>query len=92
MLLINSPFSLQSFDSDNDLKNHDSSAHAKSRAKCKNCSKVFIRNGDLEVHIENEHKDVVKFDCTDCKMTFALEWRLRKHTQMHTEEILSFLQ
>lgn len=70
--------------SEYNLKTHDASAHARTKAKCKTCTKVFTKNSDLEVHIEIEHKQAVKLNCNICDMTFALEWRMRKHTIMHS--------
>ena len=54
----------------------------KSRKSCAVCSKIFLKNADLEKHI-SEHDATRDFECTVCGKTFFLEWRLNKHAQMH---------
>ena len=51
------------FNTDYNLKTHDGSAHARTQAKCKTCKKVFTKKSVLEVYIEVEHKEAVKFNC-----------------------------
>ena len=48
------------------------------------CSKEFLRNCDLEHHLE-EHNKMKQFQCNECGKEFFLEWRLNKHTQSHHE-------
>ena len=54
-------------------------------AKCKVCDQIFSKNNELEVHLKAEHKEVKKFQCEKCNMTFVLKWRLEKHSNMHRE-------
>ena len=52
--------------------------------KCDVCRKEFLRNCDLEHHLE-EHIKTKQFQCNVCKKEFFLEWRLEKHSQSHNE-------
>ena len=42
------------FESEDRLKNHITSYHSNT-VKCKLCTKDFLKNSDLEVHIKTEH-------------------------------------
>ena len=73
------------FESEESLKNHISSYHS-NRIKCEFCTKDFSKNNFFEVHIKTEHEEAEKFKCEICEMTFVLEWRLKKHRNIHTEQ------
>ena len=51
---------------------------------CTMCEETFVYNADLEKHMNNEHNASKDFECTVCGKRFLLEWRLKKHAQMHT--------
>ena len=53
------------------------------RKSCAVCSETFLKNADLEKHM-TEHDAPRDFECTVCAKKFFLEWRMKKHTQMHT--------
>ena len=54
---------------------------------CDVCSKTFQRNSDFENHMIDEHGVEKSFECDICRKTFLLEWRLKKHKQIHTGKI-----
>ena len=58
----------------------------KCTVKCKLCTKDFSKDNYLEVHMKTEHKEVENFKCEICDKTFVLEWRLKKHRNIHTEK------
>ena len=68
-----------------DIKIHQESFHGGQKTKCKYCSKTFVRNCELEVHLRSEHKEMEMFECEHCDKTFVLKWRLEKHVSMHKE-------
>ena len=51
---------------------------------CTLCETTFVYNADLEKHMNNEHNAPKDFECTVCGKRFLLEWRLKKHKQMHS--------
>ena len=51
---------------------------------CTMCEETFVYNADLEKHMNNEHNASKDFECTVCGKRFLLEWRRKKHAQMHT--------
>ena len=53
------------------------------RKSCAVCSETFLKNADLEKHM-TEHDAPRDFECTVCAKKFFLEWRMKKHSQMHT--------
>ena len=53
--------------------------------KCEDCGRLFSRNCDFEEHLE-EHQTDKLFECKECGKKFYLEWRLRKHTNLHKEK------
>ena len=55
-----------------------------SMKSCAVCSKTFLKNADLEKHMNKRHGAPRDFECTVCGKKFFLEWRLKKHAQMHT--------
>ena len=74
----------KNFESEESLKSHNTSYHSKT-VKCKLCPKDFFKNNDLEVHIKTDHQEAEKSKCEICDMTFVLEWRLKKHMNIHSE-------
>ena len=53
---------------------------------CKECKKEFKRNCDLELHMK-DHNTEKEFNCDVCGKGFFLEWRLRKHREVHQGNI-----
>ena len=51
-------------------------------AKCEECGKEFSRNCDFENHLE-EHETEKSYGCDQCGKSFFLEWRLKKHENVH---------
>lgn len=51
---------------------------------CNLCAETFRRNIDLEIHIKNNHEEHQAYQCDHCEKRFALKWRLKKHTRLHT--------
>ena len=72
------------------MKQHVRSKHTVNQAKCKSCDQVFPKNSELEIHIELNHREVEKFSCDECDMTFVLLWRLKKHKSIHSENNNSY--
>ena len=68
----------------NDLKEHMKEKHPKVY-RCKDCEKSFVKSSDLETHVKRFHCDTTLYKCDDCSKTFVLEWRLRKHKDIHEE-------
>ena len=42
------------------------------------------------MHLEEQHKRSKQFECEQCDKTFALKWRLKKHLEVHSQEITKF--
>ena len=51
--------------------------------QCKNCATSFVRSIDLERHVKSSHCDTTQLKCSECGKTFVVEWRLKKHQQIH---------
>ena len=75
----------QSFRSKKTLKYHNQSNHNK-LIKCKSCDKTFENNCDLELHINENHDSAEHLECVKCGKRFVLEWRLKKHQEIHTNK------
>ena len=54
--------------------------------KCEECNEEFTRNCDLEVHLDG-HTREKEFKCEVCGKGFFLQWRLRKHKELHQTQI-----
>ena len=67
------------------LKTHIQDNHAP-KIKCKSCDKVFGKNSDLEFHIKENHDSSEKFECAKCSKIFVLEWRFKKHGDIHSNQ------
>ena len=72
------------FPAKNILRNHKAICQSKI-IDCKVCTKIFSKNNELKAHIKSEHKEVEKFYCKKCEMTFVFNWRFEKHTKMQKE-------
>ena len=72
----------KSLSSKKNLKIHNLEYH-KRQIKCKTCPESFEKNCDLEVHIKMQHGSEEPFKCDVCDKCFSLEWRLKKHENMH---------
>ena len=75
----------QSFRSKKTLKYHNQSNHNK-LIKFKSCDKTFENNCDLELHINENHDSAEHLECVKCGKRFVLEWRLKKHQEIHTNQ------
>ena len=51
---------------------------------CKLCDKSFIKNHELETHVEEHHVEK-NYKCNLCNKDFYLKWRLEKHISVHSE-------
>ena len=58
--------------------------------KCKLCEQIFNRFSDLENHIRSNHEKHEVFHCEICDKGFVLNWRLRKHMNIHSEESVHY--
>ena len=54
--------------------------------KCDKCGEIFDKNSDFEIHMEEVHKVDKIFKCELCGKIFLLEWRLRKHGNVHIDK------
>ena len=73
----------RSFESMKELKKHFKEKHP-GETKCEICSETFTKNSDLEIHIKNLHTEKESYRCEECGKTFALKWRLKKHSSIHS--------
>ena len=55
----------------------------KAKIECDECSLIFIKYHNIEVHIEEMHKAKMTFVCDDCGKGFLVNWQLEKHKTMH---------
>ena len=67
------------------LKMHNKSDHTP-QINCESCEETFQKNCDLESHVERCHDSVEKFECDQCGKIFVLNWRLKKHQDIHTNQ------
>ena len=69
------------------LSNTVSVISPKSRMKkCELCDKRFSKNVEFENHMVEKHDTQKPFECSICDKKFILEWRLKKHGLIHTQE------
>jgi len=54
---------------------------------CKECDETFSKNFELENHMVHVHGCQKSNSCDICGKKFYLEWRLRKHLQVHAENV-----
>ena len=54
--------------------------------KCNECGEVLTRNSDFEKHMQEKHDAKKTFECDVCGKMFLLEWRLKKHVDIHKQE------
>ena len=52
---------------------------------CNLCDERFKRFVELEKHIKYCHEEHQLFQCDICTKSFTLEWRLKKHSNLHTK-------
>ena len=69
------------------LKKDSSVKKSLSPRKCNLCDENFDRYSDLEMHIKLTHEIHQMFKCDMCEKQFVLNWRLKKHMNMHSERI-----
>ena len=69
----------------NSLKTKPSESPGRKKLRCGDCDQTFLKNCDLEKHIE-EHQTVKEHRCNECGKEFFLKWRLNKHIKMHQEK------
>ena len=55
--------------------------------KCSVCEKRFKKFCDLEWHLKAKHEECQQFKCDKCKKSFVTEWRLKKHSKIHSNKI-----
>ena len=53
---------------------------------CNVCNEKFEKNCDLERHVMDKHEEEKRFRCDVCDKQFVLEWRMKKHSKVHTEK------
>ena len=73
-------------DTNKEIKNHMINMHPQ-MFECNTCESSFSRRSDLEEHISATHEMVENFQCDECEQKFVLEWRLRKHLEMHKNNV-----
>ena len=66
------------------LVNHIAESHRKN-IECDQCDSTFTQMYDLEHHIESIHQAKQNFKCNQCNLSFFTNWRLQKHTRMHSK-------
>ena len=67
------------------VKRNVNSVHDPVSRKCNLCQESFIRASDLEYHIKICHEINPEFKCDQCEKSFFLEWRLKKHINLHMD-------
>ena len=50
---------------------------------CTICSETFPRNSDFEAYMTEKHEAEKTFGYDVCGKMFLLQWRLKKHKQIH---------
>ena len=64
-------------------KNLEENGNRKQKStKCEECGREFSRNCDFENHLEDHEKEK-SYECDQCGKSFFLEWRLKKHENVH---------
>ena len=76
------------FGEKSELKRHEITIHYGKKLKCKYCDATFSREGNLRTHLElHAHyhfgKDVTKYACDICKMTFLKKSNLLRHSKVY---------
>ena len=64
------------------LKEHISQKHS-TQIRCSLCENIFEKNSELDMHIKTFHNMNGEFKCEKCDKKFFLDWRLKKHLQIH---------
>ena len=72
------------FHAKDNLKYHINTRHPK-MVMCNICDVPFKENHEIELHMESVHQRKRQFECDKCDMSFHLQWRLRKHMELHGE-------
>ena len=64
--------------------------HIKTRHKievqCRICDLPFGKKCSLELHMESVHGKKKQYKCDKCSMGFFLQWRLKKHMSVHSDD------
>ena len=58
-----------------------------SKISCKDCGETFAANFQLENHMVKSHGKDKSHSCDICGKDFFLRWRLRKHLDVHDENV-----
>ena len=69
-------------DSINDEQNHEKikpKLKRKNVHQCQYCEKLFRKNYNLRLHVNNVHKRIKKHECELCKMKFSDSSNLKRH-------------
>ncbi|XP_064463879.1 gastrula zinc finger protein XlCGF49.1-like, partial [Ornithodoros turicata] len=53
---------------------------------CKICSKGFIREANMDIHVKTVHGRERTYECSPCGRTFKLRHQLRKHEKVHSND------
>ena len=67
------------------VRNGNRDKVAKSKP-CELCDETFVKTSDLETHLKEVHEIQKRFKCTECNKGFALDWRRKKHLNIHTDD------
>ena len=70
-----------------ELKNHKIMHHTTPQHQCMfpNCSRWFMRKGDLVIHVETHRKRKLK--CDDCDFETNLKKYLKEHQRVHEDDL-----
>ena len=74
------------FDKKEFLKEHIKENH-KQNFNCNFCQEIFVKCSEMEEHLKKMHNDATQYKCEECDKAFVVEWRLRKHMNLHEGNI-----
>ena len=67
-----------------DLVKHIKKFHQKALQKCSECDKSFVY---LQTHMDEVHRKIKSFKCTQCEKVFTRNWSLKSHIKTVHERV-----
>ena len=77
-----------SFEKEDDLKNHDKCHSQDVHFNCDKCDKSFKNKSELKNHADDHiHSPNISYACNKCEKSFEKEDELKKHEQIHIQDM-----